>query len=237
MSGVPPRTVAVPRRVRAAVVGLVVLGYAVVLAAATSGLVPYVRIPTSVTAPHLPAGATRPPETAPVPTDGTPQTPPRSSIDLSGLLTTLLWVGAALVAAVLLRLVWRWLRRARIRTARPATTVTASAEVAEPVETAPAMSALLADGSPRNAIVACWLSLEEAATAGGVPRDPSETSAEFTARVLAHRAASAPTVRALAELYREARFSDHPITEQHRRRAVAALSLVRDDLAAGVAAP
>ncbi len=39
-------------------------------------------------------------------------------------------------------------------------------------------------GTPRNAIVACWWELERSAEATGFPRAASETSSEFTQRVL-----------------------------------------------------
>lgn len=87
---------------------------------------------------------------------------------------------------------------------------------------------VLQEGDPRNGVVACWVALEDAAERGGLPREPAETSAEFTARVL--RAWSVPpeVVRTLAELYREARFSRHPVTEAMREQAVAALAVVHD---------
>jgi len=48
---------------------------------------------------------------------------------------------------------------------------------------APVQLAALQEGTPRNAIVACWLRLEKAAGQAGVARHPAETSTEFTARV------------------------------------------------------
>ena len=77
----------------------------------------------------------------------------------------------------------------------------------------------LATGSPRNAIVATWLRLEEAVSSERFPRKPSETPTELVARALAaYRLDPVATAR-LAELYEEARFSRHPVTEAHRREA------------------
>lgn len=90
--------------------------------------------------------------------------------------------------------------------------------------------AALASGSPRNAIVACWLDLEEVASRGGLPRQPAETSTEFTARVLSTYAVDSHAITALAALYREARFSVHPLTEAHRAAALAALQQLHADL-------
>lgn len=85
-------------------------------------------------------------------------------------------------------------------------------------------------GSPRNAIVACWLGLEDAAASAGSARDPAETSAEFTARTLSTYAVDDAAITALSALYREARFSEHPLTETHRSTAVDALHRLRADL-------
>lgn len=85
-------------------------------------------------------------------------------------------------------------------------------------------------GAPRNAIVAAWVALELAATGAGLPRHPAETSTEYVERVLQVWAVDARDLGELAALYREARFSTHPLTETHRRRAVSALTSIRADL-------
>jgi hypothetical protein len=85
-------------------------------------------------------------------------------------------------------------------------------------------------GTPRNAIVACWWQLEIASESTGLPRHASETSAEFTKRVLGHYAVRAATIESLADLYREARFSVHVMTEEARERAVSALEQILVDL-------
>jgi hypothetical protein len=81
----------------------------------------------------------------------------------------------------------------------------------------------LLTGSPRNAIVACWVRLEEVVERAGLPRDRTETSTEFTARVLSTYVVDRSAIDTLAALYREARFSAHELSEPHRRRAIAAL--------------
>jgi hypothetical protein len=77
-------------------------------------------------------------------------------------------------------------------------------------------------GKPSDAVVACWVALEDAALAAGVAREISETAAEFTVRVLAVDGVSATDLLALADLYREARYSSHPSTEATRDQARAA---------------
>lgn len=88
----------------------------------------------------------------------------------------------------------------------------------------------LREGTPRNAIVACWMALERACRDSGLPRDGAETSTEFTARVLGRYATEPRAVTVLAAKYREARFSEHEMTEQDRLEAVAALERIRADL-------
>jgi hypothetical protein len=90
--------------------------------------------------------------------------------------------------------------------------------------------ALLRDGSPRNGIVACWHRFEVQVRAAGLGRQPWETPAEFTLRVLDLVDADPHAVAELAELYREARFSDHPLREPTRAAAVDALERIHRSL-------
>lgn len=88
----------------------------------------------------------------------------------------------------------------------------------------------VAAGTPSNAIVACWQALERAAAGAGVERRPAETPSEFTVRVLAAADVSQPRLERLAELYREARFSQHDLPETARAEAREALVVLRDQL-------
>jgi hypothetical protein len=88
----------------------------------------------------------------------------------------------------------------------------------------------LETGEPRNAIVAAWLSLENAAAATGLPRLPAETSTEYTERVIGVWPVDSQRLGDLAALFREARFSVHELGEGHRRRAIADLRVLVDDL-------
>jgi hypothetical protein len=104
--------------------------------------------------------------------------------------------------------------------------------VQEMVRDAGEQLALLRDGSPRNGIVACWHRFEVQAKAAGIGRQPWETSAEFTLRILDLVAADESAVAELAGLYREARFSDHEILESARASAVDALARIHRSLGA-----
>ncbi|MFN8024404.1 MAG: DUF4129 domain-containing protein [Acidimicrobiales bacterium] len=89
-----------------------------------------------------------------------------------------------------------------------------------------AQTAALADGEARNAIVRCWLLLEDDVAAAGMPRRAAETTVEYTGRVLGAALvdpAAAAAVTELAELYREARFSRHELDDDRRERALTAL--------------
>jgi len=96
--------------------------------------------------------------------------------------------------------------------------------------TVAARLAAMAAGSPRNAIVRCWVELEEAVVEAGLDRNPALTAAEFTREVLGRLAVDQGTITVLSDLYREARFSEHDLTEQHRARATAALHALQDQL-------
>ncbi|HET8663528.1 MAG TPA: DUF4129 domain-containing protein [Nocardioides sp.] len=95
---------------------------------------------------------------------------------------------------------------------------------------------LLLGGHPRNAIVACWDRFEEQAERVKAARKPWETSSEFTLRLLDAVSADSAAVSRLEALYREARFSEHEITEDHRRAAVEALRAIHASLGIGVGA-
>ena len=85
---------------------------------------------------------------------------------------------------------------------------------------------VVAAESPRNAVVACWHRFETQAAAAGVARRPWETSSEYTMRVLDLVDAHQPAVSRLGSLYREARFSEHELTEAHRQEALEALDTI-----------
>ena len=100
-----------------------------------------------------------------------------------------------------------------------------------------AARAALAEGPPRNAIVACWMQLERDAAGVGLSRVSSETSAEYAARVVARASVDPAPIAELAALYREARFSRHELGDEHRARALASLDRVAAALRAAVRVP
>jgi hypothetical protein len=140
------------------------------------------------------------------------------------------------VAAILVALLGAAWRRPRLVTRMTTDFVTPEVPD-ELLSTATDRVALLEAGEPRNAIVAAWLSLETSAAATGLPRDPAETSTEYTTRVLHTWDVDPRSLADLAALYREARFSRHPLGEDHRRRAIRDLTSLHDDLRQVAARP
>lgn len=89
---------------------------------------------------------------------------------------------------------------------------------------------VLSEGAPRDAIVECWQRFETQAGAAGFARGDWETSSEFTLRILEMVDADRGAVVKLAGLYREARFSEHDMTELDRSAAVQALDDIHHSL-------
>jgi len=152
---------------------------------------------------------------------------------------TLLMVGfGAVLVWVLYRVVrWAWATwQARRRREEAAEEIEfdvldTPAQLAEEIaRQAQRQRDLLAEGSPRNGIVACWHEFEVAAGAIGVDRQPWQTAAEFTLHVLDLVEANHAAVGRLADLYREARFSEHDLDELHREAARRALAQIHDSL-------
>lgn len=143
-------------------------------------------------------------------------------------LALLLWM-MALVATSLI--VIRWLGRQRLEGLERRE----SAEEEELVALLEATSdevryQALSEGDPRNAVVACWVALEDAVHRSGLKANRSETAAELTQRVLGRWDVDPAAITALSEAYREARFSRHPVSEQQRIIAVDALERIHLDL-------
>jgi hypothetical protein len=221
-------------------VGVVVAGALVAVLFATvstSGGVGMWVEPQWDPVPREPGGTSRDPATVPDETQP-PELEPGQGIELPGWLEAVLnaAVVAIGVAAGTVLLVAAWRHRPRLRWRRrtdgdPDFEVLPDVAAAV-LEEAAAQRAELLTGSVRNAIVRCWLRLERDVAAAGLSRDPADTSAEFTERVLARFAVDPTTIGELAALYREARFSQHPLDEAARRDALTALDRLHRSLGA-----
>ena len=82
--------------------------------------------------------------------------------------------------------------------------------------------AALSAGTPAEGIIAAWAHLEATLHEAGVPLPRSRTSSEVSLDVLRRFAVDESTLRTLAGLYREARWSQHPLSEEDRTRAASA---------------
>ena len=89
---------------------------------------------------------------------------------------------------------------------------------------------------PREAIIACYAAMERELTRvpGAVPQD-CDTPSEVLARAVDNRALRADSAIELVELFEEARFSPHVMTEAHRDAAVHVLERVLAELPDGAA--
>ncbi len=84
---------------------------------------------------------------------------------------------------------------------------------------------------PRQAIIACYAAMERELRRfpGAVPQD-FDTPTEVLARAVEHRALHIDNAAELVNLFEEARFSPHVMTETHRGRAIDVLRLVLADM-------
>jgi hypothetical protein len=88
-------------------------------------------------------------------------------------------------------------------------------------------------GRARDAVVACWLELEQAAAAGGSRRHPAQTPTEFTTALLARHAADPEATARLLRLYHRARFGSAPLDDAAADEAAQCLRRIAATLAAG----
>lgn len=157
-------------------------------------------------------------------------------LTLTGVFSALLLLAAAVLAvavAARLRLVLRRRRRRDDTGLRGPPGVPSEVEEPEAEELARVVGQqveAITHGSPRNAIVAAWVALEQAAERAGVPRFPTDTSTDLAARTLGSHVVDRGALDRLAALYREARFSPHELTEHHRASARTCLERLRAQL-------
>lgn len=85
-------------------------------------------------------------------------------------------------------------------------------------------------GEAREAVIACWLLLGRSASEAGSPALPSETAREYAERLSEEQLVSASPLARLAELYREARFSQHLVGADLRAEARRALGVLQAEL-------
>lgn len=92
------------------------------------------------------------------------------------------------------------------------------------------LRAMLADPDPRTAVIGAYARLLVALDEAGMPRRPQEGPHEHLWRALGPLGVRRAPVHRLAELFVRARFTPHPVTDEHRRAAIAALADAVADL-------
>src|SRR5919201_553205 len=89
-----------------------------------------------------------------------------------------------------------------------------------------------ADADARAGVIRAYLRMTQTLAAEGLPRARHETELEYMERVFEWMAAPSEPITRLTILFSEARFSQHPVGDDMRREAVAALETIREDLRA-----
>ena len=212
-------------------VGVVVAGF-VVLASASGPVRPISDSTLSASPRPLPTFSVS--ETPPEQSQPSPRVLPQHETPgwVLSLWQAVVYLIIAAVVAFILLIIVRVLRRVRLPQVEPDEPDWERMKAERLAEAVDTGLARIDSGTATDAVVACWVALEEAAASAGVPRDPSETPAEFTVRVLGIGGISEPQLIQLGALYREARYSTHGSSEQARTEARAALLRLRDELAA-----
>ena len=124
--------------------------------------------------------------------------------------------------------------------------IAAPSPIGEPISAAAASSLVRAAESglaeiedpnhePRQAIIACYAAMERELRhfPGAAPQD-FDTPTEVLARAVEHHALHVDNAAELVNLFEEARFSPHVMTEEHRSRALRVLQLVLADMRSSV---
>jgi len=152
---------------------------------------------------------------------------------LLGLGISLFVVAVACAAFYL----WRYLARppAPEATATYATSDDEQERLAQAVDSG--RRALLDGDDPRAAVIACYAAMEESLAQSGVARRASDSPQDLLERAVADGLPAAPAAAELTALFREARYSTHPMNDCHRDRAAAALAEIAEGLRSRVSGP
>ncbi|MFG2324898.1 DUF4129 domain-containing protein [Streptomyces sp. NPDC048568] len=95
--------------------------------------------------------------------------------------------------------------------------------------------ALADTGDARTAVIACYAAMEDALVASGLRRHASDSPADLLTRASDAGLAPGPAAPRLTTLFREARYSSHPMGPSHREAAARALEEIASLLQHGEA--
>lgn len=163
-----------------------------------------------------------------------PRRPRNENDDMFGVLL------ASVIPMMLLLVVGTIVSKRRSRSPAPASPAEGDAESGVPARPSESLAraaerglAEMTDPSrePREAIIACYAAMERelANVPGAVPQE-FDTPTEVLARAVEHHALQADNAVELVNLFEEARFSPHVMSEGHRETAVNVLGLVLAEL-------
>ncbi len=120
-------------------------------------------------------------------------------------------------------------RRRRARRTRQAVVPDAAERVGSGLRRS--LADLESERDPRLAVQRAYARMEDSLGEIELSRAPDETPTEFTARALRVLGASAAAASDLTGLFEIARFSEHPMDEADRRRAIASVRRVEAEVA------
>ncbi|MGW1169372.1 DUF4129 domain-containing protein [Streptomyces sp. NPDC002550] len=157
-----------------------------------------------------------------------------------GLTRILLGLGIALFAVVVVIAglhLWRYLTRppAPEALATYATFDDAQERLTQAVDSG--RRALLDGTGARAAVIACYAAMEESLADSGVARRASDSPQDLLERAVAGGLPAGAAVVELTALFREARYSTHPMDGGHRDRAAVALAEIADGLRSRASGP
>ncbi len=157
------------------------------------------------------------------------------SFDLTGFLLTMLIVIGVLLLALLIAIAIRLLRKVpTVAPSGPASQIVQSQIEDEALTDALlAGRAALAGDDARAAIIACYAAMEESLGQAGILRERSDSPSDLLRRATTRElpGAGAQNAATLTDLFREARFSTHPLTTGQLDAARSALDAVTAALA------
>ena len=151
---------------------------------------------------------------------------------VAGLLVLVLAVVAALLLHRLVRALLRAWRERRSVAADDTTAPDLERVATALVVDAEGRRVALRGGTPAEGIVAAWTRLEDSLRSAGLAMPASRVSSETTLAALARFGVDATALTTLDDLYRQASWSSHAMTEDDRARAEAAHDALDAELAA-----
>ncbi|HEX6231732.1 MAG TPA: DUF4129 domain-containing protein [Jiangellaceae bacterium] len=158
-----------------------------------------------------------------------------------GLLTYTVLVGLGAIIIGIRVLIWLigwWLSRQRVaRSPHVQDPNVTMAALRDAAELAAFEAEAASPGRASDAVVACWVLLEQAAASAGTPRAAPQTPTEFTAAVLARHRADRSAVETLLALYHKARFGTALLPDEAASIAAGALRTISASLSSAAAGP